>query len=90
MQHLLLVSETYARASINSLPASYTGTGQWLSYVRVTDATAAAAKAVSLGGRVLVPPRMDRHGGMIAIVADPVGAAIGLFDWPESETEVTP
>jgi predicted enzyme related to lactoylglutathione lyase len=45
---------------------------------------------VSLGGRVLVPPRMDRHGGMIAIVADPVGAAIGLFDWPESETEVTP
>lgn len=89
-QHLLLASETYARASINIIPANYTGHGQWLSYVRVDDAAKAAAKAVALGGRVLVPARMDRHGGMIAVVADPAGAAIGLFDWPDNAAEMTP
>jgi predicted enzyme related to lactoylglutathione lyase len=81
--HLLLASESFARASINVIPAHYTGHGQWVSYVRVDDAAKAAAKAVSLGGRILVQPWTDRDGGMIAIIADPSGAAIGLFDWPE-------
>jgi predicted enzyme related to lactoylglutathione lyase len=84
-QHLLLSSESFARASINALPPNYRGHGQWLSYVRVGDASKAAATAVVLGGRVLVAPRMDRHGGMIAVVADPLGAPIGLFDWPDSD-----
>ncbi len=89
-QHVLLASETYARASINVIPANYAGHGQWVSYVRVDDAAKAAAKAVTLGGSVLVPARTDRHGGMIAVVADPAGAPIGLFDWPENKTELTP
>jgi predicted enzyme related to lactoylglutathione lyase len=89
-QHVLLASDTYARASINVIPQNYTGHGQWVSYVRVDNAARAAAKAVALGGSVLVPAKTDRHGGMIAVVADPSGAPIGLFDWPESQTEMTP
>ena len=86
-QHLLLSSENYARASINVIPANYAGHGQWVSYVHVVDASAATAKAVALGGRVLVAPRADQHGGMIAVVADPAGAPIGLFDWPDDDSK---
>jgi predicted enzyme related to lactoylglutathione lyase len=85
-QHVLLASESYARASINVIPSHYAGRGQWVSYVRVDDAAKASARAVGLGGQILVPARADRHGGMIAVVADPAGAPIGLFDWPDEET----
>ncbi len=43
------------------------------------------AKVVALGGRILVEPRLDRHGGKVAIVADPLGAVFGLLEWPEDE-----
>jgi predicted enzyme related to lactoylglutathione lyase len=87
-QHLLLASGDYARASANTLPSEKPGLHpNWLNYVRVDDAVAAAAKAVSLGGRVLVEPRLDRHGGKLAVVADPEGAPFGLLEWPESESK---
>ena len=87
-QHLLLASDTYARATINSFPGGgTTGHAHWLGFVRVDDASASAAKATALGGRVLLQPRPDRHGGMIAVVADPVGAAIGLLEWGDTETK---
>lgn len=87
-QHLLLASENFARATANSFPASSpTAHPHWLNFVRVDDAAQAAAKAASLGGRVLVAPRPDRHGGKIAVVADPQGAAVGLFEWGETESK---
>jgi hypothetical protein len=43
--------------------------------------------ATQLGGRVLVEPRVDRHGGKVAVVADPFGAPFGLLEWPESESK---
>ena len=83
-QHLLLVSGTYARATANSLPGNHPDMHpHWLNYVRVANAAQSAATATSLGGRVLVPPHPDRHGGMIAVVADPEGAPLGLFEWAE-------
>jgi predicted enzyme related to lactoylglutathione lyase len=45
------------------------------------------AKLVALGGRVLVAPRVDRHGGRVAVVADPLGARFGLFEWPDAESK---
>jgi uncharacterized protein len=56
----------------------------WLDFVRVADADAAAAKAADLGGRVVVPPRPDRQGGKLAVVADPSGALIGLMQWSDT------
>ena len=87
-QHLLLASEHYARASVNRPPGDHpTVHPNWLEFVRVDSAPAAVAKATSLGGRVLLPPRPDRHGGLIAVVADPLGAPIGLMEWPEGQTK---
>jgi predicted enzyme related to lactoylglutathione lyase len=86
--HVLLASEDYARASLNGFPANRPQAHpHWLNYVRVADATAAVARATALGGHVLVPPRPDRHGGMIAVVADPQGAPFGLLEWSDENTK---
>ena len=88
-QHILLASEDYARATANTLPTNRPGMHpHWLNFVRVADAGQAVAKASALGGRVLVAPHTDRHGGMIAVVADPQGAPVGLFEWADTETKV--
>jgi hypothetical protein len=85
--HLLLASHNYARASVNALPPNGTHAHPtWLNYVRVDDATKITAKAVALGGRVLVAPHEDRQGGKVALIADPDGAVFGLLEWPASET----
>jgi predicted enzyme related to lactoylglutathione lyase len=90
-QHLLLASDNYARATANTLPANKpTIHPHWLNFVHVEDAVKMAAKVVALGGRVLVQPRIDRHGGKVAVVADPQGAPFGLLEWPDTESnEVT-
>ena len=45
-----------------------------------------AAKAVALGGRVLVPARLDRHGGNLAVLADPTGAPFGVMEWTGADS----
>jgi predicted enzyme related to lactoylglutathione lyase len=88
-QHLLFASEDYARASANILQPQQVGVSpHWLNYVHVEDASEMCAKLISLGGRVLVEPRMDRQGGRVAIVADPLGAAFGLLEWPDAQDKV--
>ena len=88
VQHLLLASDDYARASVNTLPANRPKVHpHWLNYVRVEDAVKMTAKVVALGGRVLVEPRVDRHGGKVTVVADPQGAPFGLLEWPDSESK---
>ncbi len=90
-QHVLLASEGYARGSMNMLSADRPmAHAHWLNYVRVDDAVKMSAKVVALGGRVLVEPRADRHGGKVAVVADPQGAPFGLLEWTETDSkEVT-
>src|ERR1019366_1265783 len=90
-EHLMLASDNYARASANTLPANRPNMHpHWLNLVRVEDAVKMTAKLVALGGRVLVEPRVDRHGGKVAVVADPLGAPFGLLEWPDIESkEVT-
>ena len=85
-QHLLLSSDSYARASVNTLPTNRPDNHpHWLNYVRVKDTVKMAEKVAKLGGHVLVAPHLDRHGGKIAVVADPQGAPFGLIEWPETE-----
>src|ERR1035437_3279947 len=90
-QHLMLASDNHLRASANTLPANRPNIHpHWLNYVRVEDAVKMTAKLVALGGRVLVEPRVDRHGGKVAVVADPLGARFGLLEWSDTESkEVT-
>jgi predicted enzyme related to lactoylglutathione lyase len=90
-QHLMLASDDYARASANPLPANLPNAHpHWLNFVRVEDTAKMTAKIAALGGRVLVEPRLDRHGGKVALVADPQGAPFGLMEWPDTETKATP
>jgi len=55
--------------------------------VRVNSATDTAARVEALGGRVLVKPFLDRHGGLVAVVADPAGAPFGLLEWTEADSK---
>ncbi len=79
-QHVILASDDYARAGIHTLPAGHRHP-HWLNFVRVNDTQQATAQAVALGGRVLVQPYLDRHGGHVAVIADPSGAPVGLMEW---------
>ncbi|SPQ00597.1 putative hydroxylase [Candidatus Sulfobium mesophilum] len=90
-KHLLLASDNYARASVNTLSADKPKAHpHWLSYIRVEDAVKMTEKVVALGGRVLVSPRIDRHGGKVAVVADPLGAPFGLLEWSDTESKEVP
>ncbi len=91
LEHLILSTDDYARASANDLariPARRHS--HWLNFVRVENAAETAAKVAALGGRVLVQPRVDRHGGMLAVVADPAGAPFGVMEWSESDSKAEP
>jgi len=82
-RHVILASDDYARAGIHTLPDNLHRHAHWLNFVRVDDVGAAVARAVHLGGKILVDPRPDRQGGQLAVVADPSGAPIGLMEWSE-------
>jgi hypothetical protein len=87
-EHLLLAADGYARATANSPPANAPNLhSHWLNFVRVVNAGDASRKAVALGGRVLVEPHPDRHGEMVAVIADPSGAPFGLLEWSDSESK---
>jgi uncharacterized protein len=90
-QHYILSSDNYSRAGLNVLPGdSMRRYPHWLNFVRVTDAADTAKKAVALGGRVLVEPRIDRHGGNLAVLADPSGAPFGVMEWSDADTKQEP
>jgi predicted enzyme related to lactoylglutathione lyase len=85
---VVLSSDDYARASVNPLPAgSARRHPHWLNFIRVVSASDTAARVEALGGRVLVRPFLDRHGGQVAVVADPAGAPFGLLEWTESDSK---
>lgn len=60
-------------------PARPGSPSYWATYVAVKDAMAARDRAVSLGGKVLVPRIDVPMVGTVAVIADPGGAALGLF-----------
>jgi predicted enzyme related to lactoylglutathione lyase len=91
MQHVILSSDDFARSSVNSLPGdSARRRAHWLNFIRVDDVVAAAAKAQAAGGRVLVAPHVDRHGGQTAVIADPAGAPFGLMEWTSGDSKLEP
>lgn len=51
----------------------------WTSYVSVEDADAVVARAEELGGAVLLPPFDVARVGSMALIADPQGAAVAVW-----------
>lgn len=51
----------------------------WASYVSVDDVDATVAKVEPAGGAVLMPPMDVMDSGRMALVADPTGGVIGLW-----------
>lgn len=62
----------------------------WLSYISVKDPNQTAARAVELGGRVLIAPE-NTTDQSAAVLADPDGGIFGIQRWPvDTESEVQP
>jgi hypothetical protein len=90
-EHLILSNDEYARAGVNELPSDAVRRHpHWLNFVRVVSVSDAATKAAALGGKVLVEPHLDRHGGMLAVIADPSGAPFGVMEWSDSDSQQEP
>jgi predicted enzyme related to lactoylglutathione lyase len=90
-EHVILSSDDFARASANAMPAdSARRHSHWLNFIRVDHTGDMVAKVVASGGRVLVEPHVDRHGGQVAVVADPAGAPFGLMEWTDSDSKAEP
>jgi uncharacterized protein len=88
-EHVILSSDDYARAGIHTLPPGHRRP-HWLNFIRVVDTSESSAKAVALGGRILVEPFVDRHGGKISVIADPAGAPIGLMELSDTDSKAEP
>jgi predicted enzyme related to lactoylglutathione lyase len=73
-------------AGIGSLgPRGGHRTPTWTTYVRVDGASDAAARAIALGGNVLVEPLDAPPAGTLAILADPTGAPFGVWEPQERQ-----
>jgi predicted enzyme related to lactoylglutathione lyase len=91
LEHVILSSDDFARASVNAMPGDPARRhAHWLNFIRVDNTVDMVAKAVASGGRVLVEPHVDRHGGQVAVVADPAGAPFGLMEWTSSDSKAEP
>lgn len=68
------------RAGILAMPAE-DWDPLWLTYIGVRDPAATAARAESLGGRVLLPVSPQVRNGSMAVLQDPAGAIFVVHDW---------
>ena len=59
----------------------------WTTFIYVDDIEATVAKVDDAGGTVLQKPFDIPGGARIAVVADPIGAVLGLFGGPSIEGE---
>jgi len=80
-----LVSGNYVRAGImQKHDASVSAV--WLPYLRVADAKAAADKARAAGGKVVREP-VNLGRVIVAIIADPTGAPVGVAQLVDTEAQ---
>jgi predicted enzyme related to lactoylglutathione lyase len=84
LHQVVLQSGDYARATLNeSAHDPSAARPRWINFVRVEDVIDTVNKATALGGRTLVSPHIDRHGGRVAVMADPQGVWFGVMEWPD-------
>ena len=65
----------HARGENSGLPS------QWLIYINVANLDDSISRCEQLGGKLLQGPR-DSGGGRFAVIQDPAGASVALFQPP--------
>lgn len=80
-----LTSDDYARIGIAALIDDDDATPGWIHFIRVKNLEKTLNKALGAGAQTLVGPTANLFDGRIAVIADPVGAALGLIEWTETE-----
>ena len=84
----LLVKDGYARAALSRLPDAQPDLPPtWLPFLRVGNIEQAIARVKTLGGKILLEPNASRMDGNVAIIADPTGAAVGILEWQEDNSQ---
>ena len=78
--YTLMERDSLPRAGVRQIAAKGVRPN-WLPTIRVADVDSMVARAVALGGRVIMAPRADVREGTVAIIADPMGAALTLQEW---------
>ena len=79
-QHL--VAGGFPRAGIiqysaDGLPSA------WLHYIRVDDLHQTIERVKKAGGTILISPSREFRRGRAAVIVDPLGAPLGIAEWPE-------
>lgn len=88
---LVKVSGQQAAGMMKMPPSCPPGTPPcWGNYVTVNSADEACEKARSLGGQVLVEPQDIPTIGRFAVLQDPQGAVISVFQWAMNQPPAEP
>lgn len=80
-----LVSGGFVRAGIMQKKDAR-DSSVWLPYLRVADAVATVSKARAAGGKVIREP-VSLGPAIVAIIADPTGAPVGIAQLPDQEAQ---
>jgi len=79
-----LVAAGYPRAGILQVDAADLPSA-WLPYIRVRDLHETLGRVEQAGGELLVAPDPGIRQGRVAVIRDPLGAALGIAEWDEAE-----
>lgn len=82
--HLILSQGGHARAGVAPLPIRPDARPGWLGCLRVANIEDTVAKAVTLGGKILVAPRPAALGSRFAVISDPTGGDVGLVQYVDN------
>jgi hypothetical protein len=81
LERIRLSSDGQARISVSAMPADAASLHPyWISFVRVASATETVARALKLGGRVVLNVQRNDRGDQSAVLADPTGARFGITE----------
>ena len=87
-QYTLFLRDSTPTAGLLKIPVEDVRPN-WLPTIRVSDVDATVARAVELGGRVIMAPRADVRNSTVAIIADPTGAALTVQELDDTVTAGT-
>lgn len=83
--YTMFLIEAGVVAGMGPTPPGIDMPASWSSYVNVADVDAVATRVPEAGGRVVMPAMQVMDEGRMAMIADPSGAVVGLWQ-PQSHT----